>query len=405
MNPLNAHLQFGVVVLAWCVAAAWAWIVVAAARGLPTIPNLLEAAYDLQPAGAPWITVVVPGRDEAASVEGCLRSLLGQDYAHLRIVAVDDRSNDATGSIMDTLGVTNPGRLKVVHITALPTEWLGKTHAMALAAGDAIREHQPEFLLFTDADVVYRSDAIRRSLAYAIASGADHLVTVPTTIIRRWDEAALLGFFQIFGLWGARPWKVSDPKARRDAIGIGAFNLVRTAAYEQIGGFAGQRMDILEDLTLARRIKQAGLAQRIAFGRGLVSVHWAAGARGLSKVMTKNIFSAFRFHVSLLLLACGWLMGFCVLPVVGLAWAPTRLAALVTFFAVGWGYRLFQKTSGISAWNALLSPMAALVFVFTLLRSMATTLRQGGVIWRGTFYSLANLRKNAAPLFDRGGRS
>ena len=258
-------------------------------------------------------------------------------------------------------------------------------------------------MLFTDADVLYRSDAIRRSLAYAVASGADHLVTVPTTIIRRWDEAALLGFFQVFGMWGARPWKVADPKARRDAIGIGAFNMVRVSAYERIGGFEGQRMDILEDLTLGRRIKREGLAQRIAFGRGLVNVHWASGVTGLINVMTKNLFSAFRFHVSLTLMACAWLLAFCASPVVTLAYGPTRLPGAITLAAMGCAYGLFQKSSGISAWNALLSPIAALVFVFTLLRSMATTLWQGGVVWRGTFYSLQELRKNAAPLFGRGG--
>jgi glycosyltransferase involved in cell wall biosynthesis len=390
-------------VVAWLVAASWVWIVASAARGLPRIANLLEAAFDVEPGGAPWITVIVPARDEGADVRACLESLIAQDYAHLRVLAVDDRSGDTTGSIMDAIAVTAPERLEVLHIKELPPEWLGKTHAMAVAARDTIARHSPDFLLFTDADVLYRNDAIRRSLAYAVTSSADHLVTVPTTIIRRWDEAALLGFFQIFGMWGARPWKVADPKAQRDAIGIGAFNMVRRTAYESIGGFEGQRMDILEDLTLARRIKRAGLAQRIAFGRGLVNVHWASGVSGLINVMTKNIFSAFRFHVSLTLLACAWLVVFCASPVAMLAYGPTRLPGAITLAAVACAYGLFRRTSGISAWNALLSPIAAMVFVFTLLRSMGTTLRQGGVIWRGTFYSLAELRKNASPLFGRGG--
>lgn len=409
MNEILPHSLAGYFfptgrIVAWVVAASWVWIVASAARGLPRIPNLLEAPFDGEPVGKPWITVIVPARDEGANVRACLESLIAQDYAHLRVLAVDDRSNDATGTIMDAIALAALERLEVLHIRELPPAWLGKTHAMAVAAKDAIARHAPDFLLFTDADVLYRSDAIRRSLAYAAASGADHLVTVPTTIIRRWDEAALLGFFQIFGMWGARPWKVADPKAQRDAIGIGAFNMVRRTAYERIGGFEGQRMDILEDLTLARRIKQAGLAQRIAFGRGLVSVHWASGVSGLINVMTKNIFSAFRFHVSLTLLACMWLAVFCASPVVTLAYGPTRLPGAITLAAVACAYGLFQKTSGISAWNALLSPIAAMVFIFTLLRSMGTTLRQGGVIWRGTFYSLAELRKNAAPLFGRSGK-
>jgi glycosyltransferase involved in cell wall biosynthesis len=392
-----------VVCLGWLVALAWLWTVAAGARGLPSIPNLLEDRFDVKPAGEPWITVIVPAKNEAPHVGECLRSLLAQDYVNLRVIAVNDRSTDGTGEVMDSLAALSGGRLRVMHIVDLPAGWLGKVHAMAQAAHQTLKNDVADYMLFTDADVIYRSDAIRRSIGYAVSSGADHLVTVPTTIIRRWDEAALLGFFQIFALWGARPWKVADPKARRDAIGIGAFNMVRSAAYTRIGGFEAQRMDVLEDLTLGRRIKRAGLAQRIAFGRGLVNVHWASGVSGLVEVMTKNIFSAFRFHVSLLLMGCGWLIGFCVAPMVEVFYRPTLLPGIVTLATMGWAYWLFQRTSGISAWNALLAPVSGLVFVFTLLRSMVTTLWQGGVRWRGTFYSLQELRKNAAPLFGRDG--
>ena len=277
----------------------------------------------------------------------------------------------------------------------LPAGWLGKTHAMALAA----RQAPTDYLLFTDGDVLFRSDAIRLSLANAVATQADHLITVPTTIIKRWDEAALLGFFQIFGLWGARPWRIADPKAKHDAIGIGAFNLLRREAYLTVGGFEALRMEIVEDLGLGRRIKRAGLAQRIAFGRGLVRVHWASGINGLINVMTKNLFSAFRFYIWLALLACLWLLAFCVAPLAGLFWGPTTIPAILALGAVAWAYRLMSRPSGLSAWNALAFPCSALIFIFTLLRSMFITLRQGGVLWRGTFYPLVELRKSAAPLF------
>jgi GT2 family glycosyltransferase len=388
-------IHSAVILLSWLVALSWLWQVASAAIGLPRVPNLLLPQYDLTPSGTPSLTVIVPACNEAPHITPCLHSLLQQDYPNLQIIAINDRSTDNTGAIIDSIAVQHPTRLRTIHITQLPPGWLGKTHALALAA----RQAPTDFLLFTDADVIFRPDALRRSLAYAVASHADHLVTVPTTLIHRWDEAAVLGFFQIFGLWAARPWKIADPRAKRDAIGIGSFNLVRRAAYLQIGGFEAQRMDILEDITFGRRIKLAGLNQRIAFGRNLASVHWAAGAPGLVQVMTKNIFSAFRFHVSLLLAACLWLTLFCVVPAAGLFYAPTRLPAALTLAAVAYGYRLLSRTSGLSTWNALLSPLAALLFIYTLLRSMTTTLRQGGVIWRGTFYPLSDLRKNSTPLF------
>jgi cellulose synthase/poly-beta-1,6-N-acetylglucosamine synthase-like glycosyltransferase len=383
-----------IVAIAWLVALTWIWKVIAAARGLPGIPNLLLPQHDVSPQGAPSLTVIVPARDEAADIAATLHSLLQQDYPNLQIIAVNDRSTDRTGEIITTLAAQYPNKLRALHITELPEGWLGKTHAMALAA----RQAPTDYLLFTDADVLFRPDAIRRALAYAVAAQADHLVTLPTTIIKRWDEAALLSFFQLFGLWAARTWRVSDPKATRDALGIGAFNLLRRSAYLHIGGFESLRMEIVEDIGLGRRIKRTGLAQRVAFGRGLVSVHWAAGLKGLVNVWTKNIFSAFRFYVWLALLWCLWVIIFWAAPAAGLFYAPTRIPAILTLAAVAYGYHLMGRHSGLSTWNAVFFPFSALVFVFTLLRSMLITLKQGGVRWRGTFYSLTELRKNAAPL-------
>jgi hypothetical protein len=266
---------------------------------------------------------------------------------------------------------------------------------MALAAHQA----PTDYLLFTDADVLFHPTAIRLALANAVVTNADHLITVPTTIIHRWDEGAILGFFQTFSLWAARPWRIADPKAKHDVIGIGAFNLLRREAYLEIGGFESLRMEVIEDIGLGRRIKRAGLAQRIAFGRGLVSLHWASGVNGLISVMTKNLWAAFRFYISLALLGCLWLFAFCVAPAIGLFFAPTRIPAILTFAAIVYAYRLLNHHSGISTWNAFFFPFSALVFIFTLLRSMLITLKQGGILWRGTFYSLTELRKNAAPLF------
>jgi glycosyltransferase involved in cell wall biosynthesis len=388
-------LQLALQLLAWLIALSWLWKIIAAARGLPHIPNLLLPQYDTSPQTNPSLTVIVPARDEAADIAATLQSLLAQDYPNLQIIAINDRSTDRTGEIITTLAAQHPNKLRAIQVTELPAGWLGKTHAMALAA----RQSPTDYLLFTDADVLFRADAIRRSLAYAVASHADHLVTVPTTLIKRWDEAAFLSFFQIFGLWASRPWRVADPKSKRDALGIGAFNLIRRTAYLDLGGFESLRMEIVEDVGLGRRVKRAGLAQRVAFGRGLASVHWASGAAGLINVMTKNLWAAFRFYIWLALLGCLWLIVFCVAPGAGLFYAPTRIPAILTLAAVAYGYNLMGRTSGLSTWNALLFPLSALAFIFTLLRSMLITLKQGGVIWRGTFYSLAELRKNAAPIF------
>ena len=387
-------LQFALTVIAWLIALIWISKVIAAAFGLPRIPNLVLPRYNITPAGSPSITVIVPARNEAADIAATLHSLLSQDYPNLQIIAIDDRSTDETSAIIDTIAAQHPEKLRTLHVTELPPGWLGKTHAMALAA----RQAPTDYLLFTDADVLFHPIAVRVALANAVATNADHLVLVPTNIIKRWDEAAILGFFQIFCLWGARPWLIADPKAKRDAIGLGAFNLLRRSAYIEIRGYESLRMEIIEDLGLGRRIKRAGLAQRITFGRNLVSLHWASGATGLVKVMTKNLFAAFHFSISLALLWCLWLLTFWVAPAIGLWITPIRVPAIITLIAVAYAYRLLGRDSGISTWNALFFPFSALVFIFALLRSMFITFKQGGIIWRGTFYPLTELHKKTPPL-------
>jgi glycosyltransferase involved in cell wall biosynthesis len=386
--------QLLLITLAWLIAFAWLWKAIGAARGLPRIPNLLEAKYDLSPTGNPSITVIVPARDEAANIAATLNSLIAQDYPNVQIIAVDDRSTDSTGAIMDDLAANHPDRLSAIRIEVLPAGWLGKTHAMSFAARHAIAAHHPDFLLFTDADVLFTPDAIRRSLAEAVTTQADHFVTFPTPIIKTPGEGMLLGYLGIMGLWATRPWRVSNPKAIRDSVGIGAFNLLRTTAYQQLGGFDSLRMQILEDLTLARKVKLAGLRQRVAIAPGMVTIHWASGLLGIIRVMTKNLFAIFQFRIPLVLLSILWFTLFCIAPAAFLFIPQTRLPAILTLAAVAGLYILSSRHSHISPWNAILFPVSAAIFIYSLILSTVTTLKDGGVTWRGTFYPLAELRRN-----------
>jgi GT2 family glycosyltransferase len=381
-------------VSAWLVACAWLYKLIEAARGLARVPNLLEPEYDVAPDGNPSVMVIVPARNEAANVAACLESLVKQDYANLRVLAVDDRSTDATGAIMQACATANGARLEVLQITELPANWLGKTHAMAEAALAAMETHNPDYLLFTDADIVFRPDAIRRSLARAVATQADHFVLLPTALVKTIGEGMLLAYLQVMSLWAVRSWRVADAKAKRDAIGVGAFNLMRASAYRQVGGFEAAPMEILEDVELGRRVKRAGLRQRIATGPGMVCVHWAAGARGIVSGMTKNLYAAFQFRLVFLLAAALWLAVFCIAPACLIALPGFRLAGLVAWAAAAGLYALSARTSRISAAYALTLPVAAAVVVYSMLRSMAITIVRGGVEWRGTFYRLSELREH-----------
>ena len=383
---------------AWSIALLWFWKAITAAFGLRRVPNLIEPKYDLHPAGNPSLSVTVPARNEAEKVAACLQSLLDQKYLNLRILAVNDRSTDSTGAIMDTLALQHPDKLTVLHITELPVGWLGKTHAMALAANHAISAHRPDYLLFTDADILFHPDAIRLALAQAVATQADHFVLLPTAIIKSAGEGMLISYLQIMGIWAVRTWRVSDPKALRDAVGVGAFNLLRTPAYQQLGGFEALRMEIVEDVALGNRVKQHGLRQRIATGPGLVRVHWHSGISGIVNGMMKNLFAICRYNPAIVLLSCLWITAFCIVPAIFLTLSQTRIPAILTLASVVFLYVISSRQSRVSPIYAVLFPVSAALIAYSILRSSITTLKQGGVTWRGTFYPLADLRKRTTTL-------
>jgi glycosyltransferase involved in cell wall biosynthesis len=355
-----------------------------------------------QDTALPSLTIVVPARNEEAEIEAALRSLLQLNYPQYQIVAVNDRSTDQTGAIMERLAVepAAQSKLRVIHVRDLPSGWLGKVHAMWLgsqknaAQEDAAQESQSDWLLFTDADCVFHPDSLRRAIHYATKTATDHLVLFPTAHMKTIGERMMIGFPQVMSSFAMRPWKVRDPKAH-DHIGVGAFNLIRRSAYEAIGTYKALRLEVVDDLTLGETIKKAGLGQDVVFGRDLVSLRWAVGAAGVVANLEKNLFAFLKFRISLVLAVCALTFYLCVCPFLGLllasGWARAPFAVAVAMIALA--YTLTGRYMASSQWLFLTCPVAALVFNFAALQSAFLALRDGAITWRGTKYSLEQLRK------------
>ncbi|HEX4022513.1 MAG TPA: glycosyltransferase [Acidobacteriaceae bacterium] len=391
--------------LAWLIAIAWLSRIVQALVMLPRVPDLLRPEYAAASEPTPWpsLAVVVPARNEAKAITATLQNLLAGDYPHLQIIAVDDRSTDATGTLMESVAAqpnAKDGKLRVLHVSELPEGWLGKPHAMALA----VQATQADWLLFTDADVLFTPNVFRRAIAFAEKSRADHLVVYPTLILKGIGEHLFLAFFQSFSVWAGRAWKIPDPRAKRDFIGVGAFNLMRRSVYDALGGYESFRMEVLEDMCMGQRIKQSGYRQRVAFGRDMVRVRWAESAMGIVENLTKNMFAAFRFRISFLLAVCVGVVLLCLTPFVAL-FVPGHAfpfaacwAGVATFIALLLLNLRYWPHTRISPWYLVFFPVGTLLFLYAMLRSMTLTLWRGGVIWRGTLYPLAELRRHAGRL-------
>lgn len=367
--------------LAWLYSAWCSW------RTLRDLPDL----DDDVPAPARWpsLSLVVPARDEAETIEAALGSRLADDYPALEVVAVDDRSTDGTAAILSRAAERDP-RLCVVSVRALPEGWLGKVHALARGTERA----RGEWLLFSDADVHVQPGTLRRAVALAEARGLDMLAVVPrlegTTFAL---QIALCAFLRGFNQ-SRRLWKVADRKSGAH-VGIGAFNLVRRATLERTEGWAWLRMEVLDDVGLGLLLKRFGAHCGVAHGESRVSVVWYRDLPGMLRGLEKNTFAlldcsftrAAGLVLALLLLELpapialfgagpGWLAWVCA-------------AALAPALAVGVAG---ARRAGLSAAAALLVPLGTSIQAWVLLRAAWLGRRRGGVVWRGTFHTSAQLR-------------
>jgi glycosyltransferase involved in cell wall biosynthesis len=396
-------------------ALAWLSRIVDAAIGMPHVTDIARPEWDLRSVGArePRVSIIVPARNEEEDIRQTLVQLLALDYSNYEVIAVDDRSTDRTGEIMEAVAAScgadtsvrvptalvlateadrsvRSTRLKIIHVSELPSGWLGKTHAMWTAGQIATGD----WLLFTDADVLFKPDSLRRAVAYAEAERADHVVLFPRMIMKRPSERMMIAFFQALFVFGHRPWKVADPKAR-DHMGVGAFNMVRRSVYEAVGTYRALRMEVVDDMKLGKVVKNAGFAQRNVFGEDLISLHWAKGAFGIVNNLTKNFFAVLSFQwwrtvisiFGLGFLNLGPFLG--VLLAHGWARVP-YVIALVSLFGIYYG---MSVRSAVPCYYFFLHPVSTTLFVYSLLRSMLHTFWNDGIVWRGTRYPLEELRK------------
>lgn len=378
-------------------ALAWLSRLVLVGLNRDKVPEITSPEYQTLPEDAPRVSIIVSARNEAEHIRSALSSLLELDYPDYEVIAVDDRSDDGTGHILDQLqrewrerGAILHHRLKVIHLYELPPGWLGKPHAMWHAANQA----NGEWILFTDADVVFRPDALRRTMSYALHECADHVVLFPTMVMESPGERMMIAFFQSQFLFFHRLWRVHDAKAR-DAIGVGAFNLIRREVYQQVGTYKRLRLEVLDDMRLGEVVKQGGFLQRVAFGRNLLRLRWIFGASGMVRNLTKNGFAILLFNPWFAAACICGVLAINVGPFFGAAFATglAKTGFLAALAAILVAYVGMSWYSDIPPYYFVLHPVGAVLFCFALMRSVVLTLAHDGIDWRGTHYPLAELRQ------------
>ncbi|NQU19975.1 MAG: glycosyltransferase [Candidatus Nealsonbacteria bacterium] len=381
----------------------WLWIAAGVLRIVCAVP-VLRNVDSPEPEVWPKLSVVIPACNEADKIEAAVRSVLGQDYPELEVVLIDDRSTDGTGELVDRLAADDP-RVQAVHVTELPDGWLGKVHALDVG----VRRATGDWVLFTDADVNYRGDMLRRAVAYCEDRRLDHLAAAPEIWSNQFlADVAVASFLRSFCVL-VRCWAVEDPNSGA-FVGIGAFNLVRREAFDRTEGFEWLRLEVADDVGLGLMMKRSGGRSCMVTAVGLLGLHWYRTIGEMARGFEKTFASAAQCSVLRLAAICLLSTALELAPLAaflpvrrvipgdssGLWWAGGAMIAMAVFSIVA-----LARWSRGRVLPGLCFPLGVVLNTALLLRAGWLGVWRGGVDWRGTRYPNAVLRRGARVRFPR----
>lgn len=349
----------------------------------------------------PFVSVVVPARNEALDIERCLRSLTASTYPDFEIIVVDDRSEDETAALARSVQAGHARQVEVVDGRRLPDGWLGKPWA----CDQGFERATGELLLFTDADTMHGPDLLRRAVAGMREERADLLTVVGRQLTESfWERLVQPHIFLLMLLRFPDFERAARNDNWRDAIANGQYLLFTRAAYESIDGHASVRDEVVEDLALAQQVKRAGLRLRIRSAEEGLATRMYRSLAELVEGWSKNIVmgglqsfpAALRPVVPAVSFAGGlvlWLLAPAVFLAAALGVVETETPAgesMVVWAAtvyilstVLWA--CFSRRMGVVWGYGPLYPLGSAVALFIFLRSW---IRGRTVEWKGRRYEL-----------------
>jgi chlorobactene glucosyltransferase len=399
VNAFNALVLIAwATVLLWLVGAFWT---VRGLRRQKPLESTTDAGAHLLTKDAPFVSVLVPARNEEGRVlPACIRSILSQDYGCFEVVAVNDRSTDATGAILHAIARAD-ARLRVLEGREPPAGWLGKPHALQ----QALLASKGEWVLATDADMLFERETLRTSIAHAIKNTYDAVTLIPHIVCVTFWERVFMPVFGWFMVMVAPVHRVNNPQSS-EAMGVGGFFLIKREWLRRVGDYGAVRAEVAEDLRMAELLKGAGAQLRIEYAPALISTRMQPGFREIWEGFTKNLFAGTKFSLFQTIFGGFGILLFAVGPLV---LALTCLLALLTGASAEWLRLLFPALLVWAiqvtifaiinlSWNvpvayAFTVPLGHALFVAILFNSALKIMSGSGVTWKGRkLYERAGVR-------------
>lgn len=364
-------------------------------RAQRLMPPLHSAMYAGSSLALPSVSFLVAGKDEEKNIEACLRSMAAQEYPNMEIIAVNDRSGDRTGAIMDRLG-SETGRIRALHVSTLREGWFGKNNAMR----EGVERATGEWLCFTDADCVQVSSrSLSIAMHYALEKGVDFLSVLPAHETGSfWESVIQPACSGIMMIW-FNPMKVNDP-TKRTAYANGAFMLMKRSCYEAIGGHEAVKTELNEDMHMARLAKERGLRLAVVSNVDLYTVRmyesfaqtragWSRIFYGCFGTLRRLVVTGFMVFLFSLLPWIALAVSLGVAAAGGATWSGWRwmlwISALVCVTQWTVMFR-FYRLNRLNPLYSLAYPLGAGIGLWALVGAIRRLGGRGTITWRGTTY-------------------
>ena len=360
--------------------------------------TILRANQNVSPLESfPKVSIILAARNEEETLPAALQSLLALEYPEIEIVLVDDDSRDRTGAIADewTRNPAARGRLKILHNQLLPPNWHGKVHALHLAASAATGE----WIVATDADMVFHPAILRVAMSCALERGVQFLSIVPELEFGSfWEKVVLPAFaFLITSLFPLH--FVNDPKSSR-ALAAGAFILMKREDLNALGGYARLKNVLIEDLRLAELFKRHGRRIYLAASRGLLHTRMYSSGGEMFEGLSRSAFEGSGFSLPKILGAMFLANLLAVFPWAaliarilrdmrfgGVAWHdPVLLVAFAACTLASLVYLPFTRHFRVPVLYVFGLPLATLFYSCVAVNSTFAGILGEGVPWKGRRY-------------------
>lgn len=376
----------------WFVAIIWIVILILTVVGLSRQQHILPATdLNLTASDVPLVSILIPARNEQDRVlEASIRSILAQDYGRFEAIAVNDRSTDATGAILERLAESDD-RFRVIEGKELPSQWLGKPYAMQ----QALEQARGEWILATDADMIFHPAALRTAMDRTLSAKADSLTLIPHFEAGSlWERVMIPTWAWVF-LMFTLFYRTDDPKTDR-AIGIGGFFLIRRTVLDSVGGYEALKDEVMEDVRLAEKIKSSGGSLLCDQAPALIRTRMYRTFAEMWECSTKNWFSGVNYSLPFALFCVASMYSVAVVPpfialfsaIASASGVKVEFLSLLMPAAVCWSLQVIVMAvvcirSKVSAVYGLTAPLGLGVMYAMLFDSSVRISTGRGVTWKG----------------------